>query len=100
MNQLKEKMQELNMYRSLLVQQISTIKLLCTNKEDSQVIHQHWNNISGKHEIRFWKVVTAHTDQLNGDVHKKWHFTSLSDFIKYTKTGANESKWLYYILSF
>jgi len=40
MNQLKEKMQELNMYRSLLVQQISTIKLLCTNKEDNQVIHK------------------------------------------------------------
>lgn len=38
MNQLKEKMQELNMYRSLLLQQISTIKLLCTNKEDNQVI--------------------------------------------------------------
>lgn len=35
-NQLKEKMQELNMYRSLLLQQISTIKLLCTNKEDNQ----------------------------------------------------------------
>lgn len=36
MNQLKEKMQELSMYRSLLLQQISTIKMLCTNKEDSQ----------------------------------------------------------------
>jgi len=37
MNQLKEKMQELSMYRSLLLQQISTIKILCANKEDSQV---------------------------------------------------------------
>ena len=52
MNQLKEKMQELNMYRSLLVQQISTIKLLCVNKEDNQVIHKlkryvkkAWNQI-------------------------------------------------------
>ena len=37
-NQLKEKMQELNMYRSLLLQQIGTIKMLCSNKEESQVI--------------------------------------------------------------
>ena len=37
-NQLKEKMQELNMYRSLLLQQIGTIKMLCANKEESQVI--------------------------------------------------------------
>ncbi|RMX54488.1 hypothetical protein pdam_00021664 [Pocillopora damicornis] len=36
MSQLKEKMQELNMYRSLLLQQISTIKMLCSNKEDNQ----------------------------------------------------------------
>lgn len=36
LSQLKEKMQELNMYRSLLLQQIGTIKMLCTNKEDSQ----------------------------------------------------------------
>lgn len=35
-NQLKEKMQELNMYRSLLLQQIGTIKMLCANKEESQ----------------------------------------------------------------
>lgn len=38
MSQLKEKMQELNMYRSLLLQQISTIKMLCSNKEDNQVL--------------------------------------------------------------
>ena len=31
-------MQELNMYRSLLLQQIGTIKMLCANKEESQVI--------------------------------------------------------------
>ena len=41
-NQLKEKMQELSMYRSLLLQQISTIKLLCTNKEDNQVIYKKY----------------------------------------------------------
>lgn len=39
MNHLKEKMQELNMYRSLLLQQISTIKMLCANKEESQVCY-------------------------------------------------------------
>lgn len=36
MNHLKEKMQELSMYRSLLLQQISTIKILCSNKDESQ----------------------------------------------------------------
>lgn len=36
LNHLKEKMQELTMYRSLLLQQISTIKMLCSNKEESQ----------------------------------------------------------------
>ncbi|XP_074628270.1 pleckstrin homology domain-containing family A member 8-like isoform X1 [Acropora palmata] len=36
MNHLKEKMQELSMYRSLLLQQISTIKMLCSNKDESQ----------------------------------------------------------------
>lgn len=36
MNHLKEKMQELSMYRSLLLQQISTIKILCSSKDESQ----------------------------------------------------------------
>ncbi|EDO37291.1 predicted protein [Nematostella vectensis] len=39
-SQLKEKMEELSMYRSLLLQQISTIKLMCTEKDDNQEFNE------------------------------------------------------------
>ena len=91
MNQLKEKMQELNMYRSLLLQQISTIKLLCTNKEDNQVIYK---KMLRKIKSSRLLEIRGRMHRSTSDAHKNWHVAlNKSELIKYTKTDANnESK--------
>jgi len=72
MNQLKEKMQELNMYRSLLLQQISTIKLLCTNKEDNQVIYRKKLSKNIKYSRLLEKVGCMHrSTKIHCDVHQR-----------------------------
>ena len=85
MNRLKEKMQELNMYRSLLLQQISTIKLLCTNKEDNQVIYKLKYISKRTKSSRLLEIGARMHRSIISDAQKNYK----SDLIKYTKTDAN-----------